>query len=341
MACCSPAPFDADRLEVTGPSVALIEGVASGVFGAGKFAISESGTLVYQPGSASAGSIALVKRDGAETLVESDQDVSDPRLSPDGSRVVFGSGGDIWILYLESGTTSRFTFEGDNGYPGWTPDGAKVTFFSTRVGEQNLYWKPADGSAPEDPIFTLDGKQNEITFSADGEWIVYRQGDRAFAENTDLIYTDSQLEEHRPFLATPFIERSPQLSPNGRWVAYVSNESGRDEVYVRAFPGPGGVWQISTGGGIEPMWAHSGRELFYRSGEGLVAVQVQAGATFAVGSREVLFRTDAYRSNVNHTAYDVSADDETFVFVKSAVSNELVVVLNWFEELKERVGGEQ
>ena len=331
-------PFDQDRLEVTGPPVAMIEGVASGAyFGAGKFAISENGLLLYQPAAKSVGLVVFVDRDGAERVIETEYEMNDISLSPDGTRVAFASDADIWILHLETGNISRFTFEGDNGYPGWTPDGTRVTFYSTRNGEQDLYWKPADMSAPEETIFEREGTQNQITFSQDGKWMVYREGDRAFNENTDLSYVDES-GEHHPFLHTNFLERNPRLSPDGRWLAYVSNESGRDEVYVRAFPGPGGVQQISSGGGAEPKWAHNGRELFLRTLRGLMAVEVRSEPTFSMGTREMLFTTDDYQDNGNHTAYDVTPDDRQFVFVKSALSQDLVVVLNWFEELRERVG---
>ena len=192
-------------------------------------------------------------------------------------------------------------------------------------------------SAPEETIFEREGTQNQITISQDGKWMVYREGDRAFNENTDLSYVDES-GEHHPFLHTNFLERNPRLSPDGHWLAYVSNESGRDEVYVRAFPGPGGVQQISSGGGAEPQWAHNGRELFLRTLRGLMAVEVRSEPTFSMGTREMLFTTDDYQDNVNHTAYDVTPDDRQFVFVKSALSQDLIVVLNWFEELRERAG---
>ncbi len=332
-------PFDEDRLEVTGSPTALVVGVARGFVGSGKFAIADNGTLIYQPAGRSMGSIVFVDRDGTERVVETEQDVNDISLSPDGTRAAFSSEGDIWILDLKSNASQRFTFEGENGYAGWTPDGARVTFFSTRARGQDLYWKPADGSASEEPIFAREGMQNEITFSQDGRWMVYRQGDRAFGENTDLYYVDES-GEHRPFLTTNFMERSPQLSRDGRWLAYVSNESGRDEAYVRVFPGPGGVWQVSSGGGTEPRWAHDGRQLFYRTPQGMTVVEVETDSVFSMGSRRVLFSDEAYAANSNHPAYDVTPDDRQFVFVKNAAARELVVVLNWFEELRERVGNE-
>ncbi len=332
------APFDQNRLEVTGSSVSMIDAVAAGApLGTGKFAISKNGLLLYQPASESVGLVVLVDRDGTERLIENEYDMNNISLSPDGTRVVFSSDGDIWVLHLGSSNVSRFTFEGDNGYPGWTPDGMRITFYSTRNGEQDMYWRPVDMSTPAEPIFEREGTQNEIAISQDGKRMVYREGDLAFGESTDLSYVDES-GEHRPFLHTVFMERSPQLSPDDRWLAYVSNASGRSEVYIRAFPGPGGEHQISSGGGSEPKWAHNGRELFLRTPQGLMAVEVRLQPTFSTGNSQILFTTEEYQNNGYHTAFDVSPDDEQFVFVKTTQSKDLVVVLNWFEELRARTG---
>ena len=149
--------------------------------------------------------------------------------------------------------------------------------------------------------------------------------------------------EVTPLLATPFTERNGEVSPNGRWLAYESTESGRAEVWVRPFPGPSDAkWKVSLNGGVEPLWAHSGRELFYRNRNNeMVAVTVQTARTFAVVSERALFPAGAYRLENNHRAYDVAADDRRFVMIRlggTGGGGELILVENWFEDLKARVG---
>ena len=157
---------------------------------------------------------------------------------------------------------------------------------------------------------------------------------------TDVFYsfTLDSPGEHQPYVVTPFNERAPVISPDGRWLAYVSNESGQDEVYVRAYPDPSGRWQVSGDGGVEPLWAPSGRELYYRTGDRFMAVEVNTRGTFSLGNRRPLFEGN-YLMNQNHTNYDVHPASGEFVTIKSQGSpTELMVVLNWFEELMERVG---
>jgi Tol biopolymer transport system component len=144
----------------------------------------------------------------------------------------------------------------------------------------------------------------------------------------------------RPFLKTPFNERAARLSPDGRWLAYVSNESGRDEIYVQPFPGPGGKWQISASGGNEPVWSRDGRELFYRSGEKMMAVSVVFGETFSAENPRLLFEGHFVPSRRGDAAYDVSPDGQRFLMVKrvqESIPTQLNIILNWFEELKRRV----
>ncbi len=178
-----------------------------------------------------------------------------------------------------------------------------------------------------------------LTYSPDGEWLVYRVN----AESPDLYALRIGVDSVPvPLVATEFLETAPRVSPDGRWLAYVSNESGQREVYVRPFPNTNdGKWQVSTDGGSEPVWAHSGRELFYRGGQSLISVEVLPGATFVTGERRVLFSTQGFRGSRNHQRYDVTPDDQRFVMIRNPGSQEaveLIVVENFFEELKAKVG---
>jgi Tol biopolymer transport system component/tRNA A-37 threonylcarbamoyl transferase component Bud32 len=335
-------PFDHKRLEVTGAPVPLQR-----VLG-GKFALSDAGTLFYWTGSGQRG-LTLVDRTGrGEWLGPQTAQARNPRFSPEGQRIALtmphSNGIDVRVLSLVDSTLSRITFEGDNIYPSWSADGRYVMFATAAVGfaggNWRFYQKSADGSGELQRVFEKNSSQVEILQSRDGRWLVYREGDVARGGNTSIYYVEAgDSGEHRTFVATPFNERSPAISPDGRWLAYISNETGRNEVYVRPFPGPGSRQQISSVGGREPVWAHSGRELFYRSAGYLIAADVQTTPSFSVLNRRRLFPTEIYETEDSHGAYDVLPGDQQFVFVAApAKERELVMVLNWFEELKAKVG---
>jgi serine/threonine-protein kinase len=337
-------PFDDKKLEVTGSPVALMENIPVKTFGEAEFALAQNGTLIYGVSSGEFG-IALVDRAGNERLFPTNEpSVLYPRVSPDGRYLaleVRASGGNnIWIYNLSDSTMSRLTFEGFDIYPEWTPDGRMVSFSRSAVAsaDRNIFVKAADGSGVAQAFAELPQSQVEGIWSPDGQWLVLRQGDRGRGQNANLAALEiGSNDPPMELLTTPFMERSPTLSPDGRWLAYASTESGRDEVYIRPFPGPGGRRQVSSGGGSEPRWAPSGRELFYRSGTHLIAVEVRTEPSLTVGSRVQLFSTGSYLPNTNHTGYDVMPDDETFVFIRSVgEAQQVIMVFNWFDELKER-----
>jgi serine/threonine-protein kinase len=335
-------PFDQDRLEVTGSPVSLLDGVLVKSTGAAEFGLSEGGTLTYLSGEPSSLSLVITDRDGRSTiLADSLTGAFSPRFSPDGKRVVLRIGeqaDDIWIYELGQGTISRLTFEGDNGYPVWTPDGRSITFHSSRSeGSRDIYRRAADGSGSAEVFIERDNPVWEIAWAPDGRGGVFREISSEGGLDIYSFTLDSP-GEHQPYVVTPFNERAPVISPDGRWLAYVSNESGQDEVYVRAYPDPSGRWQVSSDGGMEPLWAPSGRELYYRTGDRLMAVDVTTRGTFSLGNRRPLFEGN-YLMNQNHTNYDVHPASGEFVTIKSQGSpTELIVVLNWFEELRERAG---
>jgi len=343
-------PFDVKRLEVTGPSTPLLEGVVLKAEGASEFTVSRTGTLVYLTGEVETDQLMWVERDGTERILDATlrRAFSSAALSPEGRRIALShaddAGENLWLYDIVQATTSRLSFRGNlNQRAAWHPDGRSITYVSDADGPRALYTVPADGSAPSTLTLSSNRNVQEADWSRDGNVLVYREGPGGSTVR-DILYrrVGSDTTRHE-FLATTFDELNPKLSPDGRWLAYVSNESGRDEVYVRPFPGPGGRWQVSTAGGTEPLWAHSGRELFYRSADDqLVRAEVGAGAGFVVGVRAPLFAVKSYKFDRTHTFYDIAPDDKRFLMVKTGGgSRQVIVVLNWFGEVAQRMRGGQ
>ena len=342
-------PFDLARLEATGPPAPVVEGVLWNRFtGAAQFALSRTGSLAYVPGSELAANAVLVwvdRRGGARPLPAPPRPYENPRLSPDGSRVAVDVNDDVWVYDLVRGTLTRLTFEPtENETPVWTPDGKRVTYASDRQGKpRSVFWKPADGSSPEELLLTRENHAHVTSWSPDGRVLAVTDFDPVQGGDGDIwLFPADGKGEARPFLKTPFGERAGRFSPDGRWIAYTSNESGRDEVYVQVLPGPGGKWQVSTDGGGQPVWARSGRELFYRNGDKLMATPVTAQPTFFAGTPRVLFAGRYWQSlpGRGDATYDVSPDGQRFLMIKveeETASTQLNVVLDWFEELKRRV----
>jgi eukaryotic-like serine/threonine-protein kinase len=340
-------PFDPQRLEIKGTPVPVVEGVAySPTYVSSQYSISDTGSLVYVSGGSQANlrRMVWVSRNGAEQpLPAPPQGYEYVSLSPDGRRVAVELENQIWLYDLARDTLTRFTFEGSsNTSPEWTPDGKRIAFKSNKEGGTvNLFWQLADGSGGLERLSTDQYGQVPRSWSPDGQFL-------AFHENNPKTLKDIwvlRISDHKsqPFLVTPFNEGAPSFSPDGQWLAYVSNESGRPEVYVQPFPGPGGKWQISTEGGTEPAWNHNGRELFYRSGNKMMALDVATQPSFSLGKPRMLFERQYFRSDwpLIGTAYDVSPDGQRFLMVKpteqASSATQINVVLNWFEELKQKV----
>ena len=353
------APFDVERMELTGAAVPIVEGLAVALNGVGYFAVSQTGTLVYRTGASGASNTPVwVERDGTAREI-------DPRwavrglgnspsvsLSPTGDRLAISimdaeAATDLWVKQLDSGPLSRLTFEGqENIRATWSSDGESLTFSSTRLGSRgwDLWTKRADGSGTAELVLDRQGALGEALYSPDGTWLIFREGPTAQGR-ADIYAIRPGVDSVAVALtATEFNEYSPALSPDGRWLAYTSNESGQNEVYVLPFPEGrlgGGLVQVSANGGRSPVWAHSGRELFYRNGaDEMVAVQVSGDPTFAAGQQEILFSAADYFSNNGHAMYDVSPDDQRFVMLRwrdAQGAGELVLVQNFFEELKRLV----
>ncbi len=350
------APFDLRTLEITGDAVALAQGVGSTTAGI-DIAISDDGTLIYWESptdvAGDAAAPVLVGRNGTQSVIDATWrgTFSSLAVSPDGARLavsmVASDGEHLWVKELAGGPAAKRTFQGQNHQrPEWTPDGRDILFYSNRQGGFSLWRARADGSSPARVM--LDEPRDIVAaeVSPDGAWLLYRTN-ALQAPGADILAKrlDAALEpsgEAVGLLTTPAAERTPTFSPDGRWVAYVSDESGRDEIYVRPFPDVDDArWQVSVEGANEPLWSRGGGEIFYRRSDGdLVAVAVRTEPTFAPGERRSLFPAASYGADYNHRFYDVLPGDSLFVMVplNQLGGNHLVLVDNLFTELREKVG---
>ncbi|MEX2047998.1 MAG: protein kinase [Gemmatimonadota bacterium] len=343
------APFDVGRLEITGPSVPLVEGVAMDGTAA-QFTLSESGTLLYESGAGSTSELVWVSRGGAVEVVDPDWTggFGSPALSPDGTRLAVAIQGatsmNIWVKQLDRGPSTRLTSDGGrNDYPEWTPDGASVTFTSDRASPSfDLWTKRADGIG--EPALELDEEWAvaEGRWSPDGEWFIHRTSTNVRGAGDIVGQRRSQGDARIPLVASAFTETQPTLSPNGRWMAYSSNETGRQEVFVVPFPNTDdGKWPVSVGGGSEPAWSRDGRELFYRSGaRQMVAVRVETEGRFSTGATSILFSDVDYHRNPTVPQYAVSVDGERFIMIRRADAgheSQTILVQGFSEELRRLV----
>ena len=362
-------PFDLESMQTTGREVPVIEGIQTGGDrGQAVYAFSDDGLLIYLPGfdtqfdeeSARIGrTLTWVSPDGSEEIITGFEPrfSANPRLSPDGQFLAItvrteatgpNENWDIWIYDLERRTTSRLTFDPSNDQrPLWTPDGQHIVY--TRLGDDGgLFRQAANGTGSAERLTELTeltlGPRAE-SFSPDGAYLVFRA--QSEANGGWNLYLLSLLDEPttQPLLQEDFSEFRSDLSPDGRWIAYTSNETGENEVYVRPFPNvEDGKWQISAGGGSEPRWGSEGRELFYLGNlddSALVRVDIDTESGFKAGSPEELFLTDDFQTaGASAPNYDLLPNGQQFLMLKNFQRanlegpTELIVVDNWFEELK-------
>jgi serine/threonine protein kinase len=343
-------PFDSDSLQVRGDAVAVLEGVEI-AGGSALFDMSSDGSLVYSPSNGDAQServLVWVDRNGREEPISAPaRPYSWPRLSPDGTRVavaVTDEDRDIWIWDFRRPGLTRFTVgRAVERSPVWTHDGRRLVFSSDREGPRNLFWQSADGIGPVARLTNTSNVKEPFSVSPDGTRLVFGEQVQRF-DLWSLALDGAPRPEL--LLQTAFGDRDAEISPDGRWLAYSSDESGRFEIYVRPFPKVSEQrFQISTSGGGGAVWAPSGEELFYQTPAGnVMSVPIETGAAFKAGSPRRVFDGTPYVFSVFGRMYDVSSDNERFLMLKpnvsskqSAASGSLVVVLNWFEELKARV----
>ena len=333
-------PFDAARLEVTGGPVPLTDGILPG-----EFTVAGDRALAFVPRSTTAvveGMLAWVDRGGSVTpFPQPRAPLATPRLSPDGRRVAVTvaadsvTAADVWVYDTERPTRTRLTTEA-GGDPVWTPDGHRITYSSGGTGVQ-LHWVTADGSGKPERLVTSPGQPSPHSWSPDGKVLAFYERKEQGALRDIWVLPMTSERKPVPFLVTPFNERSPMFSPDGRWLAYVSDESGRDEIYVRLYRESAQKIPVSTEGGTDPVWSKSGRELFYRDGNSLMAVPVKTGTVFTVGWPEKLFdqpMVSQPNPGTGSLNYDVSADGRFVMIIPTGKNDEVELVLNWFEELK-------
>lgn len=332
-------PFNLKTVEVTGPPVSLLENVNS-------FGFSDDGMMVYRDGAerndADREVLAWVGRDGRVDPLPPlpPAPYAHPRLSPDGASIVlYGPNLSLWLYQITGGTMARFTFGYEN-WPVWSPDGKKIIYGSNHTGTQwDILSKAVAGSGMEQTLFSRQQSQSPRALSPNGDVLVFLQTD---LDSGSMLWQMPLREnaEARPLFEKGSGEMMPSFSPNGRWIAYVSPESGRNEVYVRSFTGSEGKWQISNGGGVEPIWSAAGSELFYRSGDTMLAVDVEQSPSFSFGKSHELF-TEAYVFGTTEAQnYDVSRDGRRFLMIKRGTAGArppLNIIVNWFTELQQRV----
>ena len=339
-------PFDADRLELTGTPVKVLDG---GMFvesyGSMLMGVSRSGTIIYAPGGPWPQDSNMIyeydRKGNRHPLVETPGGYASVAVSPDRGRVAYyrlAANDDIWTYDLKRHMGTRFTFAGGNNwYPLWSPDGKHLVYTAERGGPPNLFWKPVNGTGPEERLATGASTQYATGWSHDGRFLAFHQANDE--GNTDIWILPMEGDRKpRRFLGTKFDESFASFSPDGRWLAYTSNESGQSEVYVTAFPSGEGKWQVSIDGGMYPKWTKGGSEMIYldQINESMVSVPVVYSPEFHPGKGNVLFQLSSEPEFVP----DVSPDGERIAIAhrgKQAQITKLIVVVNWFEELRKQL----
>jgi len=340
-------PFDTQRMEATGAAVPVVEDLLQSTLNSGsaQYSVSATGTLVYVSGGAAQRRLVWVSRTGVEQpLAAPVHPYVYPRLSPDGRQVavtISEEGLQVWLYNLSRDALTRLTFGGSmNVFSSWTPDSKRISFVSNKEGSRNIFWQMADGSGSVERLTRGEYVQVPSSWSPDGQLLALMEENPTTGYDIWVLRMSDR--KAQPFLRTPFNESAPEFSPDGRWLVYVSDESGRFEVYAQPYPGPGGKWQISTDGGTEPVWNRNGRELFYRSGDKMMAVDIATQPSFVAGKPRMLFQGHYVPTPATVPFYDVSPDGQRFLMIKpseqaAAAPTQINVVLNWFEELKRLV----
>lgn len=361
------ARFDPEAMSLAGPAIPIVDGVRVDGDDWPYYSVARDRTLLYWSGASTSGNDARVVR------VDRRGNVSpvDPAwffnpgtpevplaLSPDGRRLAVkitgDTGDDIWVKQLDDGPLSQLTFyDGVDRRPRWSSDGARIIYNSDRGGEAghyDLWTQPADGTGSPEMLLDLEGSILEMQLTPDESVFALRVGGLSNVFGVRAIVSlEVGSTEPRPVAAEPYDEKGLALSPDGKWIAYESTETGCDEVYVRPFPNSqDGKWQVSSLGGVNPKWSHSGEELFYVSADEMTAARVSTeGGTLRILDRRPLFNVveralDA--GTPNYASWDVDVDDQAFIMIQfgggteDAVPNEFILVQNWIEELRDRLG---
>jgi serine/threonine-protein kinase len=329
-------PFDAERVRPTGPPVTIVRDLAQPDAFSTRAAVSRDGSIIYpRAGGTVARRLMLVSRSGDATpLISEPKAFANPRFSPDGRRVAFDvadmttSGRDVWVFDVAQRVWSRLTTNGTSDRPTWTPDGRRVVYSSN----DDLWWIPADGSGPPDSLLVANGNRFAASVTPDGRTLVFQESNGS--QNGIRTMRFDSAPAARVVIPAAFDESAPALSPDGRWLAYQSDQTGQMEVYVQSFPATGARIAVSLQGGREPVWAHNGRELYYRSGDSLMVASVTLSPGFTVTSRRRLF-TGSFLHGGAFREYDVAPDDQHFVMISGEAGQAtLIGVQNMFQRLR-------
>jgi serine/threonine-protein kinase len=339
------------RLAPSGTPILLLDGVRISANAVGIWGASRNGSIVLQRAASSGSTLLRVDRSGRSSPLSTEvKRYRMPRVSPDGNRIAVQASGsgisadaEIWILDRRTGALSRFTTGGGNSDPIWSPDGSRIAWAGPGLedssgvnqsipieqrGQTDIYWQASDRSTPREVIYAAPVAQWPWSFTPDGKTLVFDEGGGAARIKAVTIGSS---EPARTVVANEYSNRLGKLSPDGRWLAYTSNETGRYEVYVRPFPGPGGAAQVSVDGGDQPIWSRDGRELFYRDGANLISAVMAQGT---VTSRSVLF-ADTYDLS-NATNYDVFPGGGFVMLHSPEEAADLTVLVNWTTEIQRR-----
>jgi Tol biopolymer transport system component len=329
-------PFDAKSGTLSGEAFPVVGNVQEdpGFFTA-VFSVSDNGVLVYQEagGTVDQHQLTWFDRTGKQLQAAGPKgNLWNPRLSHDGRRVVFGQGdpGDLWFEDLSRNVATRLTFDpSDDSSPVWSPDDARIFFMSQRSGAGDIYQKTTSGTGADELVFSSSALKNPTSVSPDGRYLLFDALNPKTKWDVEVLSLPDR--KATPFLHSEFDENQGEFSPDGHWVAYASNESGRYEVYVQPFPGPGGKWQVSTAGGAVPVWRRDGKELFYVAPDRkLMAVAVRTGAAFEPETAGPLFEARLRNDPTRH--YDASADGQRFLLnmpLGEETSPPIALVQNW------------
>ncbi|UCD24182.1 MAG: protein kinase, partial [Gemmatimonadota bacterium] len=355
--------FDADKAEVRGSPVTVVDSLLVRGDGAAQYTLSRNGTLAFLSSLGSTLPVVLDRNGGRTPLPLEPGAYQSPRFSPDGRSLALQYQEEIWVYDFELGTFGPLTL-GGGFYPLWTPDGKRILFSRAEGPDVNIYSISSDRAEEPVALVQAPGQHRTQDLSPDGAYAMLRLNNLAAAPEAasatrtaasrtvgprlgraggqyDLYWLSlADGGSPEPWLVSEFLERSPTFSPDGQWVAFSSDESGRDEVYVRPFPGPGGRVQVSTDGGTEPAWSPNGRELFYRTGDRFEVVSVQIGPSFRVLSRPTTLFEGRYYAYPWQREYDIHPNGDRFVlFQYEEEDTELTVIVNWITSELERLRG--
>jgi serine/threonine-protein kinase len=329
-------PFDVQERQLRGEPMTIVEQVGRNqIFGS--FGVSASGTLAYLRASSDTGSVVLVGRDGkpATSIASNVRTAVNPRLSPDGRSLALVVSGDVWRYDLDGRPPIKLTFDGRHLSPVWSRDGERVV--TEHSGQNQLSAFPADGSGGTPQQASPKGHFHPHGWTGDGSEIIAARLEMGGAIMDLVRFPPRSDAQVQTIVATPASEGfSGWMSSDGRWLAYTSESTGRSEVWVRPFPGPGSAVRVSSNGGIEPVWARNGKELYYIEGRNMMAVAVEGGATFNFKPAVRLFES-VYAREGQPPSYDVTPDGQ-FVMIKpdDAGVTPISVILNWQERLRTR-----